>query len=649
MLVAPRLLMLWAGIQLSIVLLLQQAFALWITALFILLMLYKITATWQGKATLSLKLVNLLAAAIALALILNIRQAGVLHFMLQILLLAASCRLLALKHSADARQLVWVHYFLIASCFVIHQDMFTALLIFAVFTLNLYSHFHLFAPPRLSIAWRQTSRSILIVLPLWLAMFTLFPRLPPFWQIPNAKVASTGLSDTLDPGSIEQLVKDDSLAFRVEFNGELPARSQLYWRSYLYEDFNGRSWQVNPLRQHRSQLNKALPQNTNGRGLQYRVIAEASQQHNLFALMLPTTVSNEVYVAAAGLIKSNKPVSQRTSYQVTSINAPVTWSGNTETDINLQLGVGNAKTQVFAKQLAEQYPSAPQLVQAIATHFNQQHYFYSLTPPPLGNNSVDSFMFDSRTGFCSHYASAAALILRAAGIPARVVGGYQGGDWHPQQGYLAVRQREAHAWVEYLDNEQWQLFDPTAAVAPERILNSLESALTAEQRQLLFSGWAQFELLQNVRLQLMHLDYYWSVWVLGFNDTSQQTLWRNLRQHFTTILIVLAVLVGITLMLFGVFFWQRRPIHAAPEATVLVQHKLGKLLQAKAPEQSLSAFIQHIALQQPVHQHWLLLLAKTYEHAVFKDDAEALKQLQQLLKRHSKELRALRRSRIKNA
>lgn len=649
MLVAPRLLMLWAGIQLSIVLLLQQAFALWITALFILLMLYKITATWQGKATLSLKLVNLLAAAIALALILNIRQAGVLHFMLQILLLAASCRLLALKHSADARQLVWVHYFLIASCFVIHQDMFTALLIFTVFTLNLYSHFRLFAPPRLSIAWRQTSRSILIVLPLWLAMFTLFPRLPPFWQIPNAKVASTGLSDTLDPGSIEQLVKDDSLAFRVEFNGELPARSQLYWRSYLYEDFNGRSWQVNPLRQHRSQLNKALPQNTRGRSLQYRVIAEASQQHNLFALMLPTTVSNEVYIASAGLIKSNKPVSQRTSYQVTSINAPVTWSGNTETDINLQLGVGNAKTQVFAKQLAEQYPSPPQLVQAIATHFNQQHYFYSLTPPPLGNNSVDSFMFDSRTGFCSHYASAAALILRAAGIPARVVGGYQGGDWHPQQGYLAVRQREAHAWVEYLDNEQWQLFDPTAAVAPERILNSLESALTAEQRQLLFSGWEQFELLQNVRLQLMHLDYYWSVWVLGFNDTSQQTLWRNLRQHFTTILIVLAVLVGITLMLFGVFFWQRRPIQPAPEATVLVQHKLGKLLQAKAPEQSLSAFIQQLALQQPVHQHWLLFLAKTYEHAVFKDDVEALKQLQQLLKRHSKELRALRRSRIKNA
>lgn len=640
--------MLWAGIQLSIVLLLQQAFTVWITTLFILLMLYKITATWQDKPTLSLKLVNLLAAAIALALILNIRQAGVLHFMLQILLLAATCRLLALKHSADARQLVWVHYFLIASCFVIHQDIFTALLIFAVFTLNLYSHFRLFAPPRLHISWQQTSRSVLIILPLWLAMFTLFPRLPPFWQIPNAKMASTGLSDTLDPGSIEQLVKDDSLAFRVEFNGELPARSQLYWRSYLYEDFNGRSWQVNPLRQHRNQLNITPPQNTSGRDLQYRVIAEASQQHNLFALTLPTAVSNEVYIASAGLIKSNKPVSQRISYQVSSSNAPVAWAGKTETDINLQLGVGNTKTQAFAKQLAEQYPSPPQLVQAIATHFNQQHYFYSLTPPLLGNNSVDGFMFDSRTGFCSHYASAAALILRAAGIPARVVGGYQGGDWHPQQGYLAVRQREAHAWVEYLDNEQWQLFDPTAAVAPERILNSLESALTAEQRQLLFSSWAQFELLQSVRLQLMHLDYYWSVWVLGFNEDSQQTLWRNLRHHFTTILIVLAALVGITLMLFGVFFWQRRPINLAPKAAVLVQHKLGILLRAKAPEQSLSAFIQHMALQQPVHQHWLLLLAKTYEHAVFKDDAEALKRLQQLLKRHSKELRALRRSRIKN-
>jgi protein-glutamine gamma-glutamyltransferase len=645
MLIPRKLLLLWMVLQSALLILLQQAFSWWIMALFASLLGFRALQLLSAKSPLSLKVINALAAAICIALLANLKQAGVLHFMLQILLLAAILRLLALRHANEARQLVWVHYFLIACCFILHQDMLIAAIILLGFALNLYCHFYLFAPASAQLNWLHTARSFLIILPLWLAMFLLFPRLPPFWQIPSAKVASTGLSDTLDPGSIEQLVQDDSLAFRVEFDGAMPARQQLYWRSHLYEDFDGRRWQVNPLRQlaNKARISPTEPAEQNLPGLSYRIIAEASQQHNLFALSLPLTSSDKVFIAASGLISSVQPVTQRLNYQVSGVTTPVAMHSKQERQLNLLLPDGNPQTLQFAQQLAQQYTEPAALIQALKRHFNQQAYFYSLTPPALGQNSVDQFLFETRSGFCSHYASATALILRAAGIPARVVGGYQGGIWHAEQGYLAVRQREAHAWVEYLHQAKWQMFDPTAAVAPERILDGLESSLTLEQQDMLLSGWTQIALLQQLRLQLMHLDYYWSVWVLGFNDNDQQALWHSLRQHIKVISITLAGITALLILLSTLYWWRRRPVNTAPAATQLLQRGFAPLLAQKPAQQSLASFLTGVKQRQPAHLHWLQQLISLYEQSVFRDDAAALKQLQQLLKQHKAELALLNR------
>jgi transglutaminase-like putative cysteine protease len=643
-----KLLLCWAAIQFSLLLLLQQAFASWVIAIFALLLLYRLLSVFQAKAPVSLKLVNLLAGIIAITFFLQLRQAGVLHFMLQILLLAATARLLALQHLYEARQLVWVHYFLIACCFILHQDMLIALLIFLVFAANLYSHYRLFSSSVNQVNWPQTGRSLLIILPLWLAMFLLFPRLPPFWQIPNANIASTGLSDTLDPGSIEQLVQDDSLAFRVEFDGELPPRQQLYWRARLYEDFDGRRWQVNTLRQNASRQRAANDAAVSkDSSLSYRIIAEASQQTGLFALATPITSSSNVFISPSGLLNSSKPVSQRLSYQVSGSLVPVMLVSEQEQQLNLRTAPGNPQTRQFAYQLKQQYPQNHALVQALAEHFRQQAFYYSLTPPPLASNSIDAFLFDSRTGFCSHYASASAVILRHAGIAARVVGGYQGGNWHPQQGYLSVRQREAHAWVEYLDNGVWQPFDPTAAVAPERILNSLDSALPEDQRALLDPGWRQLALLQNARQQLMHLDYYWSVWVLGFNENSQQQLWRNLYRHLPAIAYAVAALFSIIIVLLLYYRLTRSSTDNTPAATKQLYRYLGKVLATKPPSLSVSAFLLQCAKRYPAHNAYLKQLTAIYEQALYKEDIEALNQLKQLLKCHKAELGRLRRA-IKN-
>jgi len=643
-----QLLLSWAAIQFSLLLLLQQAFAGWVIAIFALLLLYRLLSVFKAKAGISLKLVNLLAGIIAITFFLQLRQAGVLHFMLQILLLAATARLLALQHLYEARQLVWVHYFLIACCFILHQDMLIALFILLVFAVNLYSHYRLFSPPVSRLNWLQAGRSILIILPLWLAIFLLFPRLPPFWQIPNANIASTGLSDTLDPGSIEQLVQDDSLAFRVEFTDTLPPRQQLYWRARLYEDFDGRRWQVNALRQNASR--QRAPDNaaaSKDSSLSYRIIAEASQQTGLFALATPVTSSSNVFISPSGLLSSNKPVSQRLSYQVSSSLTPVVLVSEQEQQLNLRVPPGNPHTQQFAYQLKQQYPQSHELVQALAEHFRQQPFYYSLTPPTLGSNSIDAFLFDSRTGFCSHYASASAVILRHAGIAARVVGGYQGGNWHPQQGYLAVRQREAHAWVEYLHNGVWQPFDPTAAVAPDRILDSLDSALPEDERALLDPGWRQLVLLQNLRQQLMHLDYYWSVWVLGFNDNSQRQLWRTLYRHLPAMAYSAAVLFSIIIVVLLYLRLTQSGTDNTPQATKQLYRYLGKALATKPLSLSVSAFLLQCAKRYPAHDAYLKQLTALYEQALYKEDTEALNQLKQLLKCHKAELGRLRRA-IKN-
>lgn len=642
MLKQKRLMMIWLGLQLAFMLLLQEAFVLWVSLLFAALLLTRFTTLVYANTSLSLKAVNFIGAGVAVALLFNLKQAGVLNFMLQILLLAAMLRLLALRQLFEARQLVWVHYFLIGCCFILHQNILVALVIMAVLFANIYSHYLLFAPAGSTLKPANIGRATLIILPLWLAMFLLFPRLPPFWQIPTAKVASTGLSDTLDPGSIEQLVQDDSLAFRVEFENGVPERQLLYWRARLYEDFDGRRWQENSLRTSSNYRNVSQVGSPGATVINYRIIAEASQQRSLFALASPLQSSANVNIAPSGLVLSTKPVSQRLSYQLSSQLQPVTILSEQEQQLNLHIPAGNEQTLAFGRQLKAQHPQVPALVDAIASHFRQQPYFYSLTPPLLGANSVDQFLFDSRTGFCSHYASATALLLRAAGVPARVVGGYQGGDWHPEQGYLAVRQREAHAWVEYADQGRWQQFDPTAAVAPQRILSSLDDALSAEQRQLLTSPWQRNALLNNLRQQLMHLDYYWSVWVLGFNDANQRDIWRQLKQNLQRFAYGLALITVLALLVVAMLWWQRRKCPTQPQAYRLLSKVLSGVLQHKPVEQPLSEFLRALAQQQQSEQRQLLLaLVKYYELALFNDDTAALSLLKQQLKQHRNTLRGL--------
>ncbi|MCH8538021.1 MAG: transglutaminase-like domain-containing protein, partial [Alkalimonas sp.] len=283
-----------------------------------------------------------------------------------------------------------------------------------------------------------------------------------------------------------------------------------------------------------------------------------------------------------------------------------------------------------------------QFADAVLTHFREQAFYYTLSPPRLGAHSVDDFLFDTRSGFCGHYASATALLLRQAGIPARVVGGYQGGLWYPEQNYLLVRQRDAHAWVEYLVDDRWHPLDPTAAIAPERILSGLDESLSDIDRQSLSSPWlARIPLVNQLRLQLLHLDYYWSVWVLGFNQQRQTAIWQSLyqavRQYGQMVLIFFA---GLLVLLTGSWLWfyYRQKKQAGSFEFML---RFIPALQHKPAGTSVAEALIELAAQNPEAATELQTIQQLYQQWIFANNHHADKELRKRLKTGQKTLKRL--------
>ncbi|MDX1677061.1 DUF3488 and transglutaminase-like domain-containing protein [Arsukibacterium sp.] len=627
-------------ILVAIIVLLHQALPLWYSAVLLGLLLYRWPLQQNNKIN-KLARINIIAAVILLLLLISIRQSGVFHFMLQILLLSAASRLVLIRQRHDSHQLLWVLYFLLACCFIFYQSMIISLFILALLVFTLYCHYRLYASKQHQLQLLQFTKAVLITLPVWLSLFLLFPRLQPLWRLPTAEAAVTGLADTLDPGSIENLVQSDKLAFRAIFTDTMPPRQQLYWRAKVYEDFDGRSWTVNQRFERHQPFNPQSDNPASGQLLSYQIIAEVSNQRSLFALGLPVAYASAVRPTAAYLVEARRPVNQRLSYQLSSILTPLPSDTVLEQQLNSRTTTANPQTKVLAAELAARAGSTAALIEQISILFRQQPFYYSLNPPSLGTNSIDAFLFDSRTGFCSHYASATAVLLREAGVPARVVGGYQGGVWHQEQQYLEVRQREAHAWVEYYDNGAWQRFDPTAVIAPERVLAGLDAVLSADEQQQLQATWLRFSAINYLSQQLMHLDYYWSVWVLGFDDNQQHNLWQQIKAA-GKLLAVTAALLLLAVGLWWLACYRRRPAkYAAP--VMLIHQYFDKLLQHKTGSQHISQFIHTLQKYNPEDAALLDTVDSLYQRALFADDPQALLQLQQYLKQHAARLKKLNR------
>jgi len=447
-----------------------------------------------------------------------------------LLIAAFILKMLEMKTRRDALVLIFLGFFCVVVGYLFEDN-----LLWALFTLLPISTLlaALIGLQQSNLAskpggtFKLALKLLLQAVPLMLLLFLFFPRLEPLWSLPQpSNKGVTGLSDSMAPGDIAELSQSAALVFRASFDGPIPPRNQQYWRALTLEQFDGRRWSQSA----RAQIGQAPQWQKLGDPLAYSIVMEPSGKPWLMALDTGETNLPEVRQMSDFRLQRRRPVEQPLLYTVNSWpqarreNQPAI--AVVRQDLQLP-AKGNPQARQWAADLLRRYPKPDDLAQAMLAWFSDEPFHYTLKPPTLGANSIDDFLFDSRRGFCAHYAGAMTFVLRAAGIPARVVAGYQGGELNPDGRYISVRQFDAHAWVEYWQpGVGWRSVDPTAAVAPQRIEQGLEQALAPDEEFLADSPMSALRYrnvpwINALRLSWDNVNYGWQRWVLGYQGQQQ--------------------------------------------------------------------------------------------------------------------------------
>jgi transglutaminase-like putative cysteine protease len=474
----------------------------WAAGIALLLIVWRLLSAHRGGGSPAIAARALLALILVSIVLARFHTLNGLAAGTTLLLLMAGLKLLETRAARDQVVMVAAGLFLLLAACLDRQELARAPL-YGLQAWLCCAALAVIATPTISarVALSLAGRALLLALPLALLLFVFFPRLPgAFWAIPRNDLAISGLSDTMTPGSIGQLATSYEPAFRVQFLGPVPPARERYWRGPVLHEFDGQGWRSIP-----RDLRAHVPREYLGTAYHYRVQLEASRQRWWFALDTPVQAPesrarltyDEQIIGAEPL---NDPVSFETvSYTHTRALQPL--------DVIVQHQDtalpprGNPRSRALAQSLRARAGSDEALVQAVLDYLRTGGFVYSLEPERLGPDAIDDFLFRTRVGFCGHYASAFVVLMRAAGVPARVVTGYLGGEWIPYGGYLLVRQSEAHAWAEvWLQGRGWTRVDPTAVVAPERlergILDLIPQQLPMRERLLHASPWLT-QLLQR--------------------------------------------------------------------------------------------------------------------------------------------------------
>ena len=448
------------------------------------------------------------------------RQAGIL-----LLMLFSGLKLLETRSHRDAAMAAFLGYFLIITNFLYTQTIPTAVAMGGGLFLLTATLIGFSAPQRSPRANLRTAGLLLAhAAPAALALFLLFPRVQgPLWGLPqDAYAGMTGLSDTMSPGTLSSLAQSDSIAFRAEFHGQPPPAAQRYWRGPVLWEFDGRTWSIGP-----SLLVEFLAPRGGLASYRYEVVLEPHNRHWLFALETAASVPERSRMSFDGQLVSTSPVRARMRYELASVIAPEPQLRDTpgvlRRAMRLPAGSNPRASALAAQWRAASANDAEVLARAIA-FLRQGRYAYTLEPPLLGEHSVDEFLFVAKEGFCEHFASAFVFLMRAAGIPARVVTGYQGGELNSIDSIITVRQSDAHAWAEvFLPESGWVRVDPTAAAVPGRVESGL-ARVVPQTSTLPLMMHPQLEWLRGARDRWEALAHKWNVWVLGYNPERQREL-----------------------------------------------------------------------------------------------------------------------------
>jgi protein-glutamine gamma-glutamyltransferase len=475
---------------------------------------------------------------------------------------------------------------------------------------------------------RSAGRRLLLAAPLALLLFVIFPRLPgAFWALPQTEQATTGLSDEMTPGGISDLSESDATALRVRFEGDPPPPQLRYWRGPVLHEFDGYTWRRG------AGLNAPAPAlNYLGKGIRYEVSLEPNKYRTLVALerVKPPEAGSALLSNDYQLFRPH-PENSAISYTLESFTDAISSEALNPLARRIDTALPpkrNPRTQELAQRMRAGVADDRAYIDAVLNLFRTGGFTYTLTPPLLDLDSVDSFLFGTRQGFCGHYASAFVTLMRAAGIPARVVTGYQGGDWNSVGHYLTVRQSHAHAWGEvWLEGQGWVRVDPTGVVAPQRLTRDLYELLgfgaQGAAARLRSAPWIG-HLLQSWEA----MNAWWQDDVVGFNFIKQSNFLNSLGLHPEDWRSVALVLGAGSALWFAWLAWTLRaqwsvrPRDALARSWLLLGRKLGRLGLARAAHEGPIAWSERIAGKRPDLAAQLAPLMRRYAELRYGPNAD---------------------------
>ena len=444
---------------------------------------------------------------------------------------ALALKLLEIKSERDLYLINYLAFIVAASQFLYEQSLLMAIYIFVVCSLLLATLVSINSgKPQTRAALKTAGLIIVQALPMAAVLFILFPRLEaPRWMLFNeTRQARMGLTDSMEPGSISDLGLSDELVFRVKFTGALPPPELRYWRGPVLSHTDGKRWTQVPDMSYGPFLDKLT---FNGTPYQYTLMMEPQNKPWVFALDMSAAFALPLSRNANyQLITAGNP-DNRAEYKITSYPSYNTGTiTRTEYKDATQLpDTPSDKIKQLVKQL-HGFDSPPEdFIKQTLNHFRIENFHYTLTPPLMEENPIETFLLTTRHGFCSHYAAAFVYLMRVAHIPARVVTGYQGGELNKAGGFLEIRQADAHAWAEvWLEHNGWVRFDPTAAIAPERIERNINFGQLAPGGAISYMPTDAANWLTQARQLWGNLDYQWQRRVINYDNQHQSRLLSSL-------------------------------------------------------------------------------------------------------------------------
>ena len=590
---------------------LHQAY--WLSALAGLLMFWAIRLWWKDERLPGRWVLFLLVIVGCSGILIEFRSLFGRDAGVAMLVVFMAMKLLELKSQRDAVVVVVLGYFLLLTHYLYSQSIPTGLwLLFALWLVTatlIRLHGGPASTTRASL--RYAASLCLQAIPFMLVLYLLFPRISgPLWGLPSdAHAGMTGLSDTMSPGSISRLAQSADIAFRARFSTTPPAKQKLYWRGPVMEQFDGTTWRLHDNRRTSPQLE------TLSAPFRYVMTLEPHNQRWILALDAPVQLPEGLNASNVLAVTQRLPVTERRRYELA---ASLDYRFNVDEDPralsrNLALPPG---VNPQARALAERWRNSDHRPSAIigqAQALFAAEFTYTLQPPLLGQNGIDEFLFKTRRGFCEHYAGAFVFLMRAAGIPARVVSGYQGGEFNPLDGYLVIRQSDAHAWAEvWLEGQGWVRVDPTASVSPTRIETGIADALPFGEPLPALVQW-RADWLRTLRYRWEAVNNAWNQHILGYDPQRQRELLSRLGLPETDWRSLATVLgIACSLLVAAMTAWtlyQRPAIDPARRLWLTALSQLARRQVDCAPWETPMAVAQRVREQRPE-------LAETFQNVV---------------------------------